>query len=72
MFSLSQEDNNSSSSENLTFHSDESPDLELGNEGDKKTPVDQDAECMFCDGKFSEDFKGELWLKCLMGLFMGT
>jgi len=27
---------------------------------------DDDAWCMFCDRKFSEDCKGELWVMCVM------
>lgn len=29
-------------------------------------PIEQDAECFFCNGKFSEDVKGEQWVMCLM------
>lgn len=28
--------------------------------------VDDDAECMFCDQKFSKDTRGELWIQCVM------
>ena len=24
----------------------------------------KDAECIFCNGKFSEDEQGEIWIKC--------
>lgn len=29
-------------------------------------PDDKDAACLFCDGRFSEDHRGELWVRCLM------
>lgn len=29
-------------------------------------PDDKDATCLFCDGRFSEDRRGELWVCCLM------
>lgn len=28
-------------------------------------PTDGDAVCMFCDGKFSVDYKGEEWVQCV-------
>ena len=30
-----------------------------------KEPVNKDAECIFCNGKFSEDQRGEIWIKCI-------
>ena len=32
----------------------------------QKKPDDSDAQCIFCEGRFSEDRKGELWVQCLM------
>lgn len=29
-------------------------------------PNDEDAVCFFCNGPFSQDVRGELWVKCLM------
>ncbi|XP_047026166.1 MFS-type transporter clz9-like [Helicoverpa zea] len=29
-------------------------------------PTDEDAECFYCNGKYSEDKRGEEWLQCLM------
>ncbi|GBO10776.1 hypothetical protein AVEN_67330-1 [Araneus ventricosus] len=34
------------------------------NDGDK--PDSSEATCIFCDGKFSEDTRGEVWVKCFM------
>ncbi|GBM97071.1 hypothetical protein AVEN_134360-1 [Araneus ventricosus] len=34
------------------------------NVGDK--PDSSEATCIFCDGKFSEDTRGEVWVKCVM------
>ncbi|GBL90760.1 hypothetical protein AVEN_215503-1 [Araneus ventricosus] len=34
------------------------------NDGDK--PDSRKANCIFCDGKFSEDTRGEVWVKCVM------
>ncbi|GBM28756.1 hypothetical protein AVEN_177972-1 [Araneus ventricosus] len=34
------------------------------NDGDK--PDSSEATCIFCDGKFSEDTRGEVWVKCVM------
>ncbi|GBM53410.1 hypothetical protein AVEN_73439-1 [Araneus ventricosus] len=34
------------------------------NDGDK--PDSREATCIFCDGKFSEDTRGEVWVKCVM------
>ena len=30
------------------------------------TPDDEDAVCLLCNGKYSEDGRGEEWIKCLM------
>lgn len=38
------------------------PEIYLG----KKPNSNDDAICVFCDGKFSEDRKGELWVQCMM------
>ena len=32
----------------------------------QKKPDDLDATCIFCEVRFSEDRKGELWVQCLM------
>ena len=29
-----------------------------------KESENRDAECIFCNGKFSEDEQGEIWIKC--------
>lgn len=29
-------------------------------------PEDDDAVCMFCEGRFSNDTRGELWIMCFM------
>lgn len=29
-------------------------------------PNSEDAVCIYCEGLFSEDIKGELWVRCLM------
>ncbi|GBM60542.1 hypothetical protein AVEN_37854-1 [Araneus ventricosus] len=34
------------------------------NDGDK--PDSSEATCVFCDGEFSEDTRGEGWVKCVM------
>ncbi|GBM49160.1 hypothetical protein AVEN_148084-1 [Araneus ventricosus] len=34
------------------------------NDGDK--PYSRKTTCIFCDGKFSEDTRGEVWVKCVM------
>ncbi|GBM33129.1 hypothetical protein AVEN_56762-1 [Araneus ventricosus] len=34
------------------------------NDGNK--PDSRKATCIFCDGKFSEDTRGEVWVKCVM------
>ncbi|GBO36452.1 hypothetical protein AVEN_183334-1 [Araneus ventricosus] len=34
------------------------------NDGDK--PDSREATCIFYDGKFSEDTRGEVWVKCVM------
>ncbi|GBO02608.1 Transmembrane protein 39A, partial [Araneus ventricosus] len=34
------------------------------NDGDK--PDSSEATCIFCDGKFSEDTRGEVWVKCVI------
>ncbi|GBL74542.1 hypothetical protein AVEN_235466-1 [Araneus ventricosus] len=34
------------------------------NDGDK--PDSREATCIFCDGKFSEDTRGKVWVKCVM------
>ena len=31
-----------------------------------KKPEDEDATCIFCESKFSDDTKGELWVQCVM------
>ncbi|CAH1983820.1 unnamed protein product [Acanthoscelides obtectus] len=41
-------------------------DLDLDDLPGQKEPDDLDAECIFCESKFSEDRKGELWVQCLM------
>ncbi|KAF5282402.1 hypothetical protein FQR65_LT14296 [Abscondita terminalis] len=42
--------------------SSEDMDIQLG----KIPTVDDDAECMFCDQKFSKDSREELWIQCVM------
>lgn len=55
----------SSSSEDNISISSGSSDLEAAL-GDIPTPVEEDAECLFCGRKFSEDSKGENWIMCIM------
>ncbi|GBL96837.1 hypothetical protein AVEN_118957-1, partial [Araneus ventricosus] len=43
--------------------SDDDVNLDI-NDGDK--PDSRKATCIFCDGKFSEDTRGEEWVKCVM------
>ncbi|GBN09152.1 hypothetical protein AVEN_240523-1 [Araneus ventricosus] len=43
--------------------SDDDIDLDI-KDGDK--PDSRKATCIFCDGKFSEDTRGEVWVKCVM------
>ncbi|KAG8304277.1 hypothetical protein J6590_097796, partial [Homalodisca vitripennis] len=31
-----------------------------------KKPKNDDATCMFCQGQFSDDHRGELWVMCVM------
>ncbi|KAF5299253.1 hypothetical protein FQA39_LY02426 [Lamprigera yunnana] len=33
---------------------------------DQIVPDNKDATCLFCDGRFLEDHRGELWVRCLM------
>ncbi|GBN58898.1 hypothetical protein AVEN_171982-1 [Araneus ventricosus] len=44
-------------------NSDDDINLDI-NDGDK--PDSRKATCIFCDGKFSEDTRGEVWVKCVM------
>nr|CAI5869873.1 unnamed protein product [Callosobruchus analis] len=41
-------------------------DLDADNIPGQKNPDDSDAECLFCERKFSEDRRSELWVQCLM------
>ncbi|CAH1988327.1 unnamed protein product [Acanthoscelides obtectus] len=41
-------------------------DLDMDDMPGQKKPDDLDAECIFCESRFSEDRKGELWVQCLM------
>lgn len=34
--------------------------------GKTKPGDDEDTACMFCEGKFSDDTAGELWIRCFM------
>ena len=45
-----------------SFHSDVL--YEIGSMYLIKESVNKDFECIFCDGKFSEDERGEIWIKC--------
>nr|CAD7398609.1 unnamed protein product [Timema cristinae] len=51
------------SSNDESFHSDVSSVMDYMPPG--KEPDNKDTECIFCDGKFSEDSKGEIWIQCL-------
>ncbi|CAH1965368.1 unnamed protein product [Acanthoscelides obtectus] len=41
-------------------------DLDMDDMPGQKEPDDLDAECIFCESRFSEDRKGELWVQRLM------
>ncbi|CAH1974789.1 unnamed protein product [Acanthoscelides obtectus] len=41
-------------------------DLDMDDMPGQKEPDDLDVECIFCESRFSEDRKGELWVQCLM------
>lgn len=45
-------------------YTDSSDDIAMRNES--AVPTDEDAECFFCNGKYSEDKRGEEWVKCLI------
>ncbi|GBL73442.1 hypothetical protein AVEN_159446-1 [Araneus ventricosus] len=47
----------------LSVPGDDDINLDINN-GDK--PDSRKATCIFCDGKFSEDTRGEVWVKCVM------
>ena len=51
-----------SSSDDESFHSVVSSELDFV---PSTTLDDTDADCLFCNGKFSEDARGEVWVKCL-------
>lgn len=53
---------NDPSGDDEPFHSDVSSQLGFV---PFTVPDDNDADCLFCDGKFSEDRRGEVWVKCL-------
>lgn len=48
--------------EEMHFDTDSEPDAVIGQEA----PDSEDAECMFCNSLFSQDTRGETWIKCLM------
>lgn len=54
----------SSSDEETNSLSDVSADPDLQEVGVVR-PDDKDATCFYCDGKFSEDRRGEMWIQCL-------
>ena len=54
----------SSDEESVLSLSNESSDSDAENYG-KKSPNDEDAICLYCDGKYSEDKKGEKSIQCL-------
>jgi len=45
-------------------NTDSSDDVGMRNEA--AAPAEEDAECFFCNGKYSEDKRGEEWVQCLM------
>ncbi|XP_063216887.1 uncharacterized protein LOC134527855 isoform X1 [Bacillus rossius redtenbacheri] len=51
-----------SNSDNQTFISDKSSELDFI---PTSTPDSGDAECIFCQGMFSQDSRGEVWVRCL-------
>lgn len=55
-------ESSSGESEVPLYDDDSDLDLPLGNHDVNDT----DATCIFCDGKYSEDTKGEQWIQCLM------
>lgn len=60
--SLRRSDIDGSSSENESFHSDKSSELDFI---PSSRPDCSDAECIFCQGMFSQDSKGEVWVQCV-------
>nr|CAH7729983.1 unnamed protein product [Callosobruchus chinensis] len=58
----------SSSSEStctLSVHnSSDENDPDLSDENDQPANVSADANCLYCEGKFSEDCRGEVWVRC--------
>jgi hypothetical protein len=62
----SQEDTEESDSDEwpflLTDDSESDVDLPVGH----YSPGSSDAQCLFCEGKFSDDHYGELWAQCIM------
>ena len=53
-----------SSDSNPGNNTDSSDDIAMRNES--AVPTDEDAQCFFCNGKYSEDKRGEEWVKCLI------
>lgn len=56
-----EEADESSEDESMVSHKSISSTMET-QPGNK--PTDEDAVCMFCDGKWSSDCRGELWVRC--------
>lgn len=52
----------SSSSEQSSFSAQDSTDEEIF---PQESPS-KDADCIFCDGKFSDDNRGEIWVRCIL------
>jgi hypothetical protein len=48
----------------LTLPSDSDTELAVPFADDSTTEEEQDADCVFCTGRFSEDHSGEDWLRC--------
>lgn len=55
-----------SSSENSEEGSIDSGESVLETDIGVENPGDKDAICIFCEGLYSKDTKGELWVQCLM------
>lgn len=56
------EDTSNSEDEQISIY-DDSSDGEFQNHSEK-VPESGDSQCIFCDGKFSDDVQGETWIQC--------
>lgn len=59
-------DSSSSSGEDCVAVSTRDSDDDCFPQLGQSPPNSQDAVCMFCDRKYSDDCRGELWIQCLV------